>query len=505
MDLRSIGPPIPADLCRGRSFLEEVAIRCQRFRGHMIMRFSKSLRLLSGVAIVAILAGAIVFTRDRWIALFSSPETEALAEDAAPPVEEPKVLKLSAQARKNLELVAKPARPQTYWRTIQVPGEIVDRPGQSDRGVTSPAVGVVSEVHAFPGDMVRPGDRLFTIRLFSEYLQSTQKELFSSTKEAQIAQEELARLTPLADSGGIPRTKIIDLENELRRQEVVIQAHRQDLLTRGLNPQQVDRVASGEFVSTVDVVAPPRIKHLDELVTIRQASAQSGESADDGFAFEVQELNTELGQQVQAGQLLITLANHSSLYLEGHAFKREAPYLEKAAQNGWKIVVEFAEDEPDNWPELKQSFEIRYLSNSIDRVSRTFDFFIPLTNQSRSYEKGSETFVVWRFRPGQRVRLHVPVEELSDVLVLPSTAIVREGPEAFAFQQNGDLFNRIPVQVLHEDRLNIVVANDGSITPGLYLAQNAAASLNRVLKAQAASGMRADVHVHADGTVHASH
>jgi len=73
------------------------------------------------------------------------------------------------------------------------------------------------------------------------------------------------------------------------------------------------------------------------------------------------------------------------------------------------------------------------------------------------------------------------------------------------FRQNGDLLNRIPVQVLHEDRMNVVLANDGSITPGLYFAQNAAASLNRVLNAQAASGMQPDVHVHADGTVHGSH
>jgi cobalt-zinc-cadmium efflux system membrane fusion protein len=467
------------------------------------MRLQKPLRLLSGMTIMAILAGVAFFTRDRWVTMFSLPESESHVTDSAPPVEEPKVLKLSPQARKNLELVAKPARPQTYWRTIQVPGEIVDRPGQSDRGVTSPAVGVVSEVHAFPGDTVRPGDRLFTLRLFSEYLQSTQKQLFSSTREAQIAQEQLARLSPLADKGGISGSKIIDLENELRRQEAVIQSHRQDLLTRGLHPQQVDRVANGEFVSTVEVVAPPRVKEREKLVSIRQTSFQQG--GDDGFAYEVQELNADLGQQVQAGQLLITLANHSSLYLEGHAFKREAPYLEKAAQNGWEISVEFAEDEPENWPKLEQSFEIRYLSNSIDEESRTFDFFIPLANQSRSYEKSGETFVVWRFRPGQRIRLHVPVEELADVLVLPSAAIVREGPEAYVFQQNGDLFNRIPVQVLHEDRLNIVVANDGSVTPGLYLAQSAAASLNRVLKSQAASGMRADVHVHADGTVHASH
>lgn len=469
------------------------------------MRIPDSLRSLGGVAIVAILIAAAFLTRDRWITIFSSPESESHALDAVPPVEEPKVLKLSPQARKNLELVSKPARTQAYWRTIQVPGAVVDRPGRSDRGVTSPAVGVVSEVHAFPGDTVRPGERLFTLRLFSEYLQNTQKELFSSTKETQLVREQLERLGPLAEKRAIPRTQIIELENQLRRLGAVIQSHRQDLLTRGLNPQQIDSVSNGQFVSTVDVVAPPRVKDLDKLVTIQQASFLEGNGVDEGFAFEVQELNAELGQQVQAGQLLITLANHSSLYLQGHAFKREAPFLEKAAQNGWRITVEFAEDDPQHWPALEQSFEIRYLSNSIDEESRTFDFFIPLENQSRSYQKNGETFIVWRFRPGQRVRLHVPVEELTDVLVLPSAAIVREGPEAYVFQQNGDLFNRIPVQVIHEDRMNIVLANDGSVTPGLYLAQGAAASLNRVLKAQAASGMRADVHVHADGTVHAAH
>ena len=73
------------------------------------------------------------------------------------------------------------------------------------------------------------------------------------------------------------------------------------------------------------------------------------------------------------------------------------------------------------------------------------------------------------------------------------------------FRQNGDLFKQIPVHVLHEDRRQIVIANDGSITPGSYLAQSAAASLNRVLKAQTASGEQPGLHVHPDGTVHAAH
>jgi cobalt-zinc-cadmium efflux system membrane fusion protein len=97
------------------------------------------------------------------------------------------------------------------------------------------------------------------------------------------------------------------------------------------------------------------------------------------------------------------------------------------------------------------------------------------------------------------------VEEFNEVFVLPQAAIVREGPEAFVFRQNGDLFSRIPVHVLHEDSSRVVVANDGKLRKGFYLAQNAAASLNRVLKAQLASGQPMNMHVHADGTVHAAH
>ena len=470
------------------------------------MRIPRILRMLSAMAIVASLGVGAFITRDRWMALIASRMTPAKATEAAPtPIQEATVLKLSSQARQNLGLVAKAAKPQTYWRTIQVPGAIVDRPGRSDRGVTSPAVGAVVQVHAFPGDTVKPGDRLFTLRLFSEYLQNTQSELFKATRETLLLKEQRVRLEGPAKSGAIPEVRLIEVDNQLRRQTAAIQAYRQDLLTRGLLPEQIDGVTEGTFVSTIEVVAPPPVVEVKRAPEIQRAGFQLIDNRVEGLAYEVQELKVDLGQQVQAGQLLSVLSNHHSLYLEGYAFKQEAPFLEQAAQNGWPVQVEFAEDNREHWPALDQSFQIRHLANSIDPVSRTFDFFIPLTNQSRGYEKDSKTFVVWRFRPGQRVRLHVPVEELKDVVVLPSAAVVREGPEAYVFRQNGDLFNRIAVHVLHEDRLNIVLANDKSLTPGAYLAQSSAASLNRVLKAQAASGIRADVHVHADGTVHAAH
>lgn len=447
-------------------------------------------------------------TQSKRLQKLFRPDAEAATNSAQPPVapiQEAKTLRMTEQARKNLGLVSRPAKPQVYWRTIEVPGEIVDRPGYSDRGVTSPAVGVVTEVHAFPGDTVKPGDRLFTLRLFSEYLQNTQAELFKATREIQLITEQHARLEGLVKAGGIPESRLIELDNQLRRQTALIQSFQQDLLTRGLNPDQIRSVTEGTFVSSIEVVAPAALEQPKDAAAMQPVAFPVAEGTSRELAFEVQELNVELGQQVQAGQLLSTLANHQSLMIEGHAFKREASSLARAAENGWPIRCAFAEDDQTDWPPFDQTLEIRHLANSVNSETRTFGFFISLRNQSRTYQKDDQTFVVWRFRPGQRVRLQVAVEELKNVLVLPSAAIVREGPETYVFQQNGDLFNRLPVHLLHEDRLHVVISNDGSVKPNFYLAQTAASSLNRVLKAQAASGIRADVHVHADGTVHAAH
>lgn len=464
------------------------------------MRFPLILVLLAGF----LTAGYL--TRKSWQErLFpKAGETADRSQPVAPPGKI-EVLELSPEARKNLGLIVKPIKLQNYWKTVQLPGAVVDRPGKSDRGVTSPAVAVVAMVHAYPGDTVHPGDRLFTLRVFSEYLQNTQSELFKATKELQLIAEQKERIRKAAEEGAIPASRMIELESQNRRQMTAIQGYRQDLLTRGFLPEQIDKAATGEFVSTIDVVAPPPVSDEVPVTEKQTPESQPTDPSENHLAYEVEKLTVELGQQVQAGEVLCYLANHQELYIRGHAFKQEAPLLERVAQNNWPAEVQFAEDDASGWPSLDQTFQIHHLANSIDPVTRTFDFFIPLKNQSRGFQKDGRTFIAWRFRPGQRVRLRIPVEELKEVFVLPSAGVVREGPEAYVFRQNGDLFNRKPVHVLYEDRLNIVVANDGQITPGLFIAQNGAASLNRVLKAQAASGVPAGIHVHADGTTHGAH
>src|SRR5262249_19076197 len=148
-------------------------------------------------------------------------------------------------------------------------------------------------------------------------------------------------------------------------------AYRAELLTRGLTAGQIDRVAEGKYVSEIDVSAP-------------REPRPSGAAEP---ALEVQELKVELGQQVQAGQMICLVSNHQLLYIEGRAFSQETPLLEKALKEDEPVQVEFLEEETSGWPPLKQTFTIRHIANTIDTASRTFAFYIPLVNQSRRFMK----------------------------------------------------------------------------------------------------------------------
>ena len=458
------------------------------------------LRLLKIVAVVLVFGGVMAggyFTRDRWVPWLVEQGAPAntVADSSMAGVALPnEQVNLSPQAQKNLRLSSKPLQPTTYWKSIQIPGTVVDRPGISDRGVVAPVSAVVTAIHHYAGETVESGEALFTLRLVGESFQTSQTQLFKAMKESEITQEEIARLTPLFESGAVARTKHIELKNELRRLSVTIQAHRQDLQIRGLTSTQIDSVANGTLISEISVAVPIGVEVNDT----------SGSKKNTLAVFELQQLNVELGQHVQAGQRLCTLSRHQSLFIEGRAFRREVPLLQRAAEESWPLRVELLESSEYDWELSIPSVTIHHISNELNDDKRTISFFLPLENQSRPYQRNGQRLFLWRFRPGQRVQLHVQVEQLENVFVLPAAAVVQEGPEFYVFRHNGNIFDRKPIHVLHQTKDAVVVANDGSVPPGIYIAQTGAVQLNRVLKSQSGSAP-SGVHVHADGSVHANH
>lgn len=142
-------------------------------------------------------------------------------------------------------------------------------------------------------------------------------------------------------------------------------------------------------------------------------------------------------------------------------------------------------------PVVVGNLRILLLDNVVDPVSRTFHFFLPLANEVLHDSKGAqgETYRSWKFRPGQKVTLDVPIEKLSEVFVLPEEAVVREGPEAYVFRANGTKMERLNVEVSYAGGGNIVLKNDGSIFPDDVVALNNAYQLNLALKKASGSGI----------------
>lgn len=438
------------------------------------MQFRRIAVGLAAVLATASLVVAGVLTREIWRGwLFPPALTASNASDDHGHLGKEQVL-ISPQAVANLKLIVKPLRLETYWRMLLMPGTVVEKPGQSDRGVSTAIAGILRSIKAVPGDMVRPGDELFTLQLVSEPLQSSQTELFKNAMEQQITLDQKKRLEK---SGLVPEARLLEFDYQLQRTGATVRALRQDLAARGLTPEQIDAVADGKFVReiTVRVPTPFEAKRETEMPPL----------------YEVEELKVQLGEHVQAGQILCTLANHHALSIEGRAFKHEVPLIEQAVRHGWPVRTEIAEAAA-TWAALDPR-RIQYLGNRVDPASQTVPLYLPLVNQYREHQGEGRVFRVWRFRPGQRVRLETPVEQFERVFVVPVEAVVREGPECFVFRQNGDAFDRKPVHVMYEDRRAVVIANDGSLFEGNVVALNGASQLNRALKAKAAGG---DEHGH---------
>lgn len=394
----------------------------------------------------------------------------------------PDRLKLSNQAKANLQLRTAPLQLTTYWRTTQMPGTIIERPGLSNRGISTTLAGLVTKIHVLPGQLVRPGDELFQLRLVSDYLQNTQAQLYKTARDLQINADEQQRLKGVSDSQSLFKGKLLDLGYEERRLLAALDTYRQDLLTRGLTVEDINQVIAGKFLAEF-VVRVPRKQDDDKLV------------------YEMEELKVQLGELVQAGQVLGYLANHQALDVEGKAFEQESALLHRAARENWPIQMILLENSSE-WPATPTLLGIRFIANHVDASTRMLSFYLPIDNPLREIrEAGGTVRRVWRYRPGQRVRLGVPVEKHEQVFVIPREAVVHEGPEAYVFRQNGNLLERKPVYVRYLDQDHAVLANDGSVTVGNIIAMNAAVQLNRALKAQAEGDSGGHGHDH-DGHSH---
>ena len=202
----------------------------------------------------------------------------------------------------------------------------------------------------------------------------------------------------------------------------------------------------------------------------------------------VEDLKVQKGQGVTSGEMLCSLSDFSSLYIEGQAFEQDAPTVAQAAQNGW---LTDAVIQTTSGPDVIKGLKLAFVGPSVDPTTRTLSFFVELPNQILRDEVNDQgqRFLTWKYRIGQRLQLQIPVEVWKDQLVLPVDAVVKDGADWFAFQQNGDHFDRIAVHVKHRDQTNVVIDNDGVLFPGDVVALRGAHQLQMALKNKSGGGV----------------
>ncbi|RMG01728.1 MAG: hypothetical protein D6741_04800, partial [Planctomycetota bacterium] len=157
------------------------------------------------------------------------------AEDE-PHAEEPEtVLELSEQARKNIDLKVVTVARGLFVQRKSVPAVVVEVPGRSRTVVSAPITGIIERVEPVAGQVVAPGDTLFTLRLTHEDLVEKQSRFLESLEAADVVRREIARLEQVTQSGVVAGKQLLERKYELEKLDAALHAEREALLLHGLS------------------------------------------------------------------------------------------------------------------------------------------------------------------------------------------------------------------------------------------------------------------------------
>lgn len=405
-------------------------------------------------------------------------------------------LDLSPEALKNLGLTPDMLRPielGVYQRSINVPAMIVERPGQTLMQIATPMTGVVTDVAAVEGAAVEPGQKLFRIRLTHEDLVQTQTEFVRTLGELDVEAREIARLEGVTEKGAIAGKALLERQYAREKLEALLQSQREALRLHGLSARQIDQMAkdrrllseltitspaSHESSSELQLTANPALQPISFVATQQEAPAGNAPPAAE-IPLVMEKLSVQRGQAIDQGGQLCVLANYSSLYIEGQAFEQDVEAINQAVSQSWKITSLFPGGQSQG------GLNLAFVASEIDPESRTLKFYVDLPNEVLRDTRNSagQRFLTWRYKPGQRLQLQVPVEVIENQIVLPLDAVALEGAESYVYQRVGKgRFNQVAVHVLHRDQTTVVIANDGTLFPGDTLAWRSAHRMRMEIK-----------------------
>lgn len=399
--------------------------------------------------------------------------------------EEDQFLELSEKARHSLGIQLAELVRSDYARSLRVPGKVVAIPGVTGLDVTAKVSGQVSKIFALEGQAVRPGSPLFEVRLMHEDAITAQIELLDALAKLEVVNAELKRLEDLQEKseGTVAGIRIVQQKNERGHLQHTIASRRQLLVLLGIPSEDVAGFVERHRHQHHDMnggsSSEPELPPLLDSVVIHAPQPVRDDAAS-GALYVVEKLQARVGQHVELASTLCRLGDYSNLHIEATAFEQDLGILRRAINNSWQAAVKV---ELRDTVAGRDDLSILYIAPEIDSESRAARFYLALSNELLSPAPTTEDhpFVDWKYRPGQRVEVHVPIEEFRSQLVLPADAIARDGVHQYVFVVDDEHAHQQEVAIQYRDEDVAVLAESEQALEGKTIVVSGAYQLKLAL------------------------
>lgn len=212
-----------------------------------------------------------------------------------------------------------------------------------------------------------------------------------------------------------------------------------------------------------------------------------------GKDWDVEAIHVKIGQMVERGSTLVTLTNHTQVYLSAFPVGSEISAINAALAS--KRTFSATTLTPGTGPKLS-GLLISKIQGLDDQGTKVL---FPVVNTPLNVTTvNGRQFRNWQLRNRMKYVLQVPSKVLEDVIVLPSQAVVDFGSEKVIYVKKGTGFQRRKVVVAHRDDQVAVLGEGSDVFPEEPMVVKGAFALSLALRALGGDSAGADAHAGCD-------
>lgn len=344
-----------------------------------------------------------------------SAAEKSSSSDTPPSISEAKQVNLVKLSDKemnelNIQIVQVSSNALNY--SISVPGVVFPAPNHVSI-ISTPIDGRVSSIKTQEGQVVRKGQQMFSIEslefgnMVSEYLQAVSEETFQTSR--------LERLTQLVDQTISSKSELDRARSDYQRAKTTVIAAVSKLKAVGVSEKEINAFKTAEDIDpTLKIYSP-----IDGIMDQR---------------------SVELGQAVNALQMLARVLDISQVLVRGYVSPEDARYIN--AGDSVKIMRR-----------QNETFEMKAVVTSVNPG-------LDENNRSVVINILLQTKDSWP-KPGENLHLSIVSSSEIDVLSIPVEALTYEGNDPIVFVQiNKSTYEKRKVDVL-EFRDKFAVIRNG--------------------------------------------